>query len=126
MISLTPELLVENIGATVAWYQKSLGFEVILISPEGESPIFARIKRGGVELMLFQRQAFSQEVPVFENLPTGGTFSLYITVDYIQKEWDHVQDLAQITQPLHTTNYGTQEFTITDNNGYHLTFAQRD
>lgn len=43
MLSLTPELLVEDIPKTLTWYQIILGFEVMFVSPETGTPTFARI-----------------------------------------------------------------------------------
>ncbi len=126
MLSLTPELLVEDIQSTLTWYRDILGFETLFISPESGMPSFARIKRGGVEIMLFRRAEFSAEIPTFSSTPMGGSIVLYLEVKNIQSEWSKLDGKAKIIQPLHSTTYGSEEFTIQDCNGYHLMFGQRN
>lgn len=122
--TLVPELLVDDLVATIKWYIDLLGFRVVFQSPENGAPFFARISRGSAEIMLFRRQEFAQEIPSFAHLQTGGSFVLYLTVDDIHPIWEKVKDHAKIIQPPHTTDYGTTEFAITDCNGYHLMFGQ--
>jgi len=126
MLSLTPELLVEDIQQTVDWYTKILGFEVLFLSPEAGTPTFARIKQESVEIMLFRRTEFSHEIPSFATQSIGGSFVLYLELSDVKALWDRIKDQVQVTQPLHVTDYGSTEFTIQDCNGYHLMFGQRN
>ena len=125
MLSLTPELLVEDIHQSINWYQTNLGFEVLFVSPESGTPTFARIKKGVAEIMLFRRAEFTHEIPAFQSASMGGTFVLYLEVKDIQNLWNQFKNQATVIQPLHPTDYGTQEFTIQDCNCYHLIFGQR-
>ena len=126
MLSLIPELLVENLPKTLDWYKTTLGFEEILISPESDTPTFARIKRGSVEIMLFMRHDFAKEIAAFSTVPVGGSFVLYLEIGDIKSEWIKIKDNATVVQPLHKTSYGSEEFTILDCNGYHLMFGERN
>ena len=121
--TLTPELLVDDLAATISWYRDLLGFKEVTISPEQGTPVFARIKRGQAEIMLFRRSEFSQEIKAFQDIMVGGSFVLYITVEDIYSTWGTVKDKATVVQPLHSTDYGSTEFTIEDCNGYHLMFG---
>lgn len=125
MLSLTPELLVENIKTTLDWYKSILGFEIMFVSPESGDPNFARIKNGNIEIMLFERQEFAKEIPSFSSVPLGGSFVLYLEVKNIQAEWSNLKDKVIVIQSLHKTPYGSEEFTIQDCNGYHLMFGER-
>lgn len=125
MLSLTPELLVEDIQKTIDWYKTTLDFEVIFTSPDSDTPTFARIKRGSVEIMFYQRAEFAKEISTFSTTPLGGSFVLYLEVTDIMMKWAKIKDLVTIIQPLHQTTYGSQEFTIQDYNGYHLMFGER-
>lgn len=125
MLSLTPELLVEDIQKTLSWYQATLGFEVLFTSPESGDPNFSRIKKGSAEIMLYERKEFSKDVPSFASTQVGGSFVLYLEVDNIQEEWSKLKDKVTVIQPLHKTPYGSSEFTIQDCNGYHLMFGER-
>lgn len=125
MLSLTPELLVEDIQKTLSWYQTTLGFEVLFTSPDSGTPTFARIKRGNVEIMLYNRREFASEIKAFSDSPMGGSFVLYLELEDVKQEWDKLKDEVKVVQALHQTTYGSQEFTIQDCNGYHLMFGER-
>ncbi|MFH2085232.1 MAG: VOC family protein [bacterium] len=125
MLSLTPELLVEDIQKTLDWYQTTLGFEVMFVSPETGTPTFTRIKKEGTKIMFFRRAEFSSEILTFSFAPMGGSFVLYLEVKDIKKIWLEIQDKVTIVQPPQIKDYGSQEFTIQDFNGYHLMFGQR-
>lgn len=125
MLSLTPELLVENLTITLDWYKSVLGFETMFVSPESGDPNFSRIKKGGVEIMLYERKEFAKDITSFASAQVGGSFVLYLEVDNIQEEWSKLKDTATVIQPLHKTPYGSEEFTIQDCNGYHLMFGER-
>ncbi len=125
MQSLIPELLVDDLPRTVAWYQSVLGFATLIISPDSTKPTFARLKKGSVEIMFYRRSEFALEIPSFKDIRLGGSLALYLTVDDIQSIWDMIQAKAEVIQPLHSTTYGSKEFTILDCNGYHLMFGER-
>ncbi len=48
---LTPNLMVEDVNRTIAFYKDRLGFEVMFLGPN-DDPYFAMLKRDGVHLML--------------------------------------------------------------------------
>ena len=125
MLSLTPELLVEDLKKTIDWYSNNLGFEVLFVSPESGTPTFARVKKGNVEMMFYRRAEFADEIPSFKTMPTGGSFVLYLEVDDISSLWEELKTRATVVQSIHATDYGSQEFTIQDNSGYHLMFGER-
>lgn len=75
--------------------------------------------------MLYQRAEFAKEIPTFSTIPTGGSFVLYLEFEDIKEEWAKIKDRVTTIQPLRKTNYGSQEFTIQDLNGYYLMFGQR-
>ncbi len=125
MIKLTPELLVENLITTLNWYQNVLEFDVVTVAPDHANPSFARIKNGKVELMLYARRDFSQEVPAFKNIQMGGSIVLYLEVEDSGIIWEKVKDKVVTIQSIYTTAYGTTQFTIQDCNGYHLMFSSK-
>lgn len=123
MNSLIPELLVDDLVTTIEWYRSILGFKSITTVPDSTSPTFARLKKEKVELMFYHRSEFKREIPSFASARVGGSFVLYLEVEDIETTWDNVKDKAEVVQSLHQTDYGTQEFTILDCNGYHLMFG---
>jgi uncharacterized glyoxalase superfamily protein PhnB len=75
--------------------------------------------------ILSNQLSFVEEVPDFVSQPIGGSFSLYIHVDDIEKLYQKIQQKKiTLIQELHKTFYGAREFSIKDMNGYVLYFAQ--
>ncbi len=121
--SITTELMVDDIDESMAFYIHILGFSCILAEPK-EKPFFVILKNGPVELMLYQREQFSEEIPAFETPPVGGTIALYIGVENISSFYSDIKDKVKIIQKMHKTNYGTLEFSCEDCNGYVLMFNE--
>jgi uncharacterized glyoxalase superfamily protein PhnB len=54
----------------------------------------------------------------------GGSLLLYIQTNEIRKFFDQIKDKVNVIKELEKTFYGATEFSIEDNNGYLLTFAE--
>jgi uncharacterized glyoxalase superfamily protein PhnB len=54
----------------------------------------------------------------------GGSLLLYIQIKEIKLFHDRIKDKAHVIKGLETTFYGATEFSVLDNNGYILTFAE--
>jgi uncharacterized glyoxalase superfamily protein PhnB len=54
----------------------------------------------------------------------GGSLLLYIKLKNIRTLFDSVKDKVTVIQGLEKTFYGATEFSIKDNNGFLLTFAE--
>lgn len=121
---LTPELMVESVIQTLPFYTDILGFKTVMAAPE-KDPFFVILANGPVEVMLYQREQFAAEIPQFDEMKLGGTVALYISVKDISVFYTKVKDKVKIIQPLHTTDYGSVEFSISDPNGYVLMFNER-
>jgi uncharacterized glyoxalase superfamily protein PhnB len=121
--SLTPELLVENVQVTIEFYEKILGFKIKLSVPQ-EKPFFVVMIKDDIEIMLYARQNFEDEIDELKFLKTGGTFMIYFKVLDIEEFYKTIKEKAEIIQKLHDTEYGSKEFIIKDNNGYFLGFFQ--
>ena len=119
------EIMVDDMGGTIHWYTETLGFKISTATP-GKNPVFVLLSNGDVEIMLYKREEFSQEIPKFKDIRIGGSFVLYITVGNIQTLYDSVKDNTRIIQELYTTDYGSVEFSLEDPNGYVLMFSQAD
>lgn len=121
----TTELMVDDIEKSIDFYRNILGFEITVSAPE-KNPFFVILQNGSVELMLYHRTQFSEEIPKFKDMAVGGTIALYIGVEEINSFYNSVQDKVKIIQPLHTTDYGSIEFSCEDNSGYILMFNERN
>lgn len=121
---LTPNLMVENVAETLAFYREILGFEIVTTLPEQEPFDFAIVHRDGVELMFQSRLSLSENVPALTGSPIGASQTFYIEVEGIRGLYDSLREKVEIVVDFHTTFYGTHEFYFRDLNGYILSFSE--
>ena len=123
-LQITPELLVEDMSKTVHFYENILGFQPQIIFPE-TNPVFVTVGREDVSIMLYSRSEFEKDIPKFKTVSMGGSTLLCITVDKVEMFYQEIKDNVHVIQSLHTTDYGSIEFTIEDCNGYCICFSER-
>lgn len=116
---ITTELMVDDMQKSLDFYTDLLGFKIVTAVPE-ENPFFAIIKNRTVEIMFYERKAFVEEIPDFDKQKLGGTIALYIGIKNLKEEYERVKNQVEIIQNLHKTDYGTEEFSFYDCNGYVL------
>jgi uncharacterized glyoxalase superfamily protein PhnB len=121
---LTPNLMVEDVARTLAFYRDLLGFEVLTTLPEQEPFDFAIVQRDGVELMFQSRASLSDNVPTLTGAPIGASQTFYIEVEGVRDLYQALHEQVEIVVDFHTTFYGTQEFYFRDINGYILSFSE--
>lgn len=121
---LTPNLMVEDVAQTLAFYQNILGFDVVMTLPEAAPFDFAIVRRDDVEVMFQSRQSLSENVPALTGSPIGASQTLYIEVSGLAELYQQLRDKVEIVVDLHTTFYGTQEVYFRDVNGYILSFSE--
>lgn len=123
MESLTPNIYVQNVSSTIAFYQK-LGFEPIMTVPEHSTePIWAMVQNGSVNLMFESFNNIEGRLPEISRQP-GGSLLLYIKVKGINGLFQSLKDQVEVLHELNTTFYGATEFSIKDLNNYVITFAE--
>jgi uncharacterized glyoxalase superfamily protein PhnB len=131
---LTANIIVSNVNEILDFYEKILGFSLVMAVPEGSQQVvtvrdkttplgFAIIRRDDAELMLQSRKSLANELPSLAGSPVGTAFTLYIQVDDIEALYRGIKDNAAIIEDLRTTFYGAREFCIRDSGGNILTFA---
>lgn len=123
-LSITTELLVEDMKKTLDFYTNILNFNVSLSMPQTD-PFFAIINSSNVQIMLYTKDKFSEEIPKFRSIKMGASVALFIEVDNIDELYTRIKSKVEIIQEIHTTSYGTKEFSINDCNGYVLMFNQK-
>jgi uncharacterized glyoxalase superfamily protein PhnB len=121
---LTPNLMVEDVARTLAFYREKLGFEVLTTLPEQTPFDFAILRRDGVELMFQSRASLSNNVPALTGSPIGASQTFYIEVTGLRELYESLRDKVEIVVDFHTTFYGTREFYFRDINGYILSFSE--
>jgi len=122
MITLSPNIFVTDIQQTIDFYKK-LGFNVVTTVPEQGDIIWAMMTCGSVSFMFQTFESLGNELPIISR-QNGGSLLLYIQTTDIRKFFSQVKNHVKVVKGLEKTFYGATEFSIEDNNGYLLTFAE--
>jgi uncharacterized glyoxalase superfamily protein PhnB len=123
MKSVSPNIFVTDINATIEFYRQ-LGFSLTTTVPEESANIiFALMTCGKVTFMFQTFESLGTELPTVSR-QKGGSLLLYIQTNEIRKFFDQIKDKVNVIKELEKTFYGATEFSIEDNNGYLLTFAE--
>lgn len=122
MDSVTANIFVNDINKTIDFY-KQLGFKVVMTVPE-EGDIFWTMMTCGNVIFMFQTfQSLGDDLPIISR-QKGGSLLFYIKTFEIRELFDKIKDNLKVVKGLEKTFYGATEFSIEDNNGYLLTFAE--
>ena len=121
---LTPNMMVEDVEKTIAFYRDVLGFETLTTVPGDNEIGFAIMQRDNVEVMFQSRKSLSENVPALTGASIGASQTFYIEVSDIDSLYQQVQGKAAIVVDMHDTFYGTREFYFRDVNGYILSFSE--
>ncbi len=122
MDSLTPNIFVKDINQTIEFY-KNLGFSVAMTVPEDGNYVWVMMVCGSVTLMFQSFESLGKELPEISR-NNGGSLLLYIKLNGIKSFFNQISGKAKVIKGLEKTFYGATEFSIIDNNGYVLTFAE--
>jgi len=122
MKSISPNIFVKDINKTIDFYEQ-LGFSLTTTVPEEGDFIFAMMTCGSVIFMFQTFESLGDELPNVSR-QKGGSLLLYIQTDEVRNLFDQIKDKVKVIKGLEKTFYGATEFSIEDNNGYLLTFAE--
>ena len=129
--SMTPYIEVFDMAASVAFYRDALGFEVIFASPEvetleGRFSHFVRLGRGPAELMLNTAYDSNERPPDRSDARWAGCshVGFYMVCDDVRALYAEIAAKGLDAQPPAPTGYGYLAFTVSDPDGYRLTFQQ--
>ena len=122
MDSISPNIFVKDINKTIDFY-KELGFNVVTTVPEQGDIFWAMMTCGNVTFMFQTFESLGTELPTISR-QNGGSLLLYIQTSDIRKFFDRIKDKVKVVKELEKTFYGATEFSIEDNNGFLLTFAE--
>jgi uncharacterized glyoxalase superfamily protein PhnB len=120
VVRAAPYLLVPDVAAAAAYYQKVFGFEREYAA--GDPPGFAIYARDGHPVMFRRAPDPARITPVERQ---GGTWDVFYWVeglDILQAELK--QRGAQFAYELTVQQYGMREFAVRDLNGYVLGFGE--
>lgn len=125
METLSPNIFTRDMKATIAFYQL-LGFKITMSVPEeGDDLVWAMMVNGSVTMMFQTFESLADDLPEISRTD-GGSLLLYINLKDIRGFFEQIKDKVPVLKGLETTFYGATEFSIKDNNGYVLTFAEHE
>lgn len=123
MKSVSPNIFVTDINATIEFYRQ-LGFSLTTTVPEeSDNIIFAMMTCRNVVFMFQTFESLGNELPTVSR-QNGGSLLLYIQTSEIREFFETIKDKVKVIKGLEKTFYGATEFSMEDNNGYLLTFAE--
>ena len=123
---LTPNLVVNDVAATMNYYQNVLGFERGMVVPDQAPYVFGSVTNGPVEIFFNDKKAVGEEFPELVARPIGGTLTLFVEVEGIEEVLARVEKSnSKIVMPLKTQFYGMREFAFEDPEGWVMTIAER-
>jgi uncharacterized glyoxalase superfamily protein PhnB len=128
---VTPNLIVDDIERSTAFYRDVLGFSVVTTVPDAAPFVFVWLQRDGVSVFLNVMAGVAEDLPEFASRAIGGTNTLFVTLEAESVEagvdalFRDISGRAKVVMPLKTQFYGLREFGIEDPDGYVVFFAQR-
>lgn len=120
LAKLTPELIVNDIKETIAFYRDILDFELVLTVPNPDNIDWALMSCGGVEIMFHAKVGRHAGRHVTEDV-----ISFHFEGSGVKDLYEFVRNKVRIDRHLYPTFYGTLEFSMRDNNGCTLVFSEK-
>jgi uncharacterized glyoxalase superfamily protein PhnB len=123
---LTPNLIVHDVAASMAFYQTVLGLQPAIKVPEQPPYVFGSVTNGSVEIFFNDQKSVAQDYPPLGTRPIGGSLTQFIEVEGIQEVMAAVQKAgAKVIMPIKDQFYGMREFAFEDPEGWIITIAER-
>lgn len=119
--AVAPTFLVNDVGATLRWYESNLGFTADPF-PEEEPFEFAILARDEIEIMLQRIDGYQK--PDLSSQRAAGVWDAYIRMEGVKEFYELVRTRLPIKSQLTKRGYGDWEFEIIDPNGYVLVFSE--
>jgi len=134
--TLTPNLMTEDVNASIDFYCTRLGFQFIVGVPFGSEEMvtgdpagtrlrWAMVQREEASLMFQASDSLAEESPLFSGLTPSASVTFYLEVSDLDALLKGLGERAEMVLPERVTFYGMRELWIRDNNGYVLTLAEK-
>ncbi|HYG18890.1 MAG TPA: VOC family protein, partial [Ohtaekwangia sp.] len=98
--SLAPNLVVDDVNKTVAFYAETLGFVKIASVPETGQWQWAMVMRDGVTLMFQSLPSIQEDLPRLNIEKKGCMGTFYIGVESIDELYKDVKGKADIPEDM--------------------------
>ena len=126
--TVTPNLITNDVERSRAFYCDVLGFAVTTsVPPDAERKEFVMLERDGANVFLNDATTAQHDEPgVAASFTVGKSgVAIFIVMEGIADYWEQVRHRATVVMPLKDQWYGMTEFSVTDPDGYLITFAER-
>ncbi len=120
MLKLEPLIYVSDILKSIFFYRDILGFKLGDLFPDRECPTYASIFIEDSKLML--SQARDSNKPLHQDRLGGSGLQLFVKVKNVDKELQRLKGQVNLVQDIETKLWGAREFTISDPDGYLISF----
>jgi PhnB protein len=116
---IEPVLFVSSIERSVEFYEEKLGFDLgFAMTGDGGRMLHASVVNGSVKIMLGYADPSAEQ-------RLGGGAELYIYAGDVDEYYERVRSAGtELTRDIEDQFWGDRTFTVTDPDGYVLTFAQ--
>src|SRR5688572_9531736 len=94
--SITANLGVADVAASIAFYTTLLDFTQVATVPEAAPYVWAMLQHGSTSIMLQEIGSMADEYAGFKDKPLGGTFALYLSVTDVDAWYEKLKDRAPI------------------------------
>ena len=122
MENLSPNIFVKDIQKKIEFY-KTLGFELKMTAPETGDYVWVMMTCGNVNFMFQTFESLAGDLPEISR-QDGSSLLFYIKIKDIREFFEGLKNNVTVLKGLEKTFYGSTEFSIVDNNGYVITFAE--
>lgn len=122
--SLSPNLISDNVNASVDFYTKHLGFKLVASVPETGTFGWAMVERDGVTFMFQSLKSLQEDMPSLNIDKKGSLGTFFIKMKGIEDLYESLKGNVEIALEWRVTFYGMKEFGIKDLDGYYLVFAE--
>ena len=82
---LTPNLIVRDVAASMAFYQTVLGLQPAIKVPDEPPYVFGSVSNGSVEIFFNEQKSVAADYPPLGTHPIGGSLTQFIEVEGIQE-----------------------------------------
>ena len=125
LTGLTPNLITNDIERSTVFYRDVLGFKIVRTVPEEAGPfVFVWLDRDGVPVFLNDAKIVGHEIDAPAVVVGKSGVSMFITMEGIDGLWAEVREQAHVAMAIKDQWYGMREFSVTDPDGYLITFAE--
>jgi uncharacterized glyoxalase superfamily protein PhnB len=119
-MKLEPLIYVSDILKSIYFYRDILGFKMGELYPDRECPTYAPIFIGDYKLMLSQARDANKSL--HQDHLGGSGLQIFVRVENVDGEYQRIKPQVKLVQDIETKPWGDREFTISDPDGYLISF----